>query len=453
VKKQTVDLSLLLLLCIVLIVLSSAGAMIFYAAYRDNGGAFNDNDGIINTLFIFENNEDKPLCTYLAMQYPQTKRAAVFNIPGVTGRILTKVNRVDRIDSVYKKGAPKDFINEVEALLDVDINYYMVFSLPDLEKTVDLLDGVPVTIPNEIEIYKGKDSFLLPSGRTLLDGDKSIEYITYIANQAAGAPQSKDAQANDAQTNDAQTNDAQTKNTQDSAKEIKDEAPAGIAASLKEAPPLEDVPPLKDRQDRFFLGFFKKLGEESEYLKKPRVRDVFSSLVFTNMSGNVKESLFAELAKTNMDRISVLDVEGVYREVSGKRLLIPAYDATLVKDIVRKTFASLTRESDSGRRVTIEVLNGTNIPGLASRTSELIRAYGYDVIKVDNADRSDYDRTEIISRIDQSDEIKTFSEYVNCKNIINAKAETSFDLNTHNYETKADFTLILGRDFNAKFSR
>jgi len=402
VRKQTADYSLLILICIVFIIAAFTGLLVFYSVFWNDRSVYSSKDKVINILFIFENGKEnsergvKPLCSYLTLQYPPARRAAVFNVPGDTGRILAKVNRVDRIDMVYEESSPDDFIREIETLFDIDIHYYIIFSLASLSNTVDLLEGIPVIIPNEIEIYDNENSVLFPSGRAVLDGDKAVKYIT---EQAAGADS------------------------------------------------------LKNRQDRFFLGFLGRLGERNGYLKNARIKRFFPRLMRTNMNNRVIASMLDELAATVMDRMSVLEVEGTYREVSGQKLLIPAYDATLIKDIVVKTFAYLTRESDSGRRVTIEVLNGTNIPGLAARTAGLMRTYGYDVIKVGNAESPDYEATEIIDRIDQSEETNAFAGFVNCKNIKKDIFEAQFDVSTRNYETKADFTLILGRDFNAAFSR
>jgi hypothetical protein len=47
--------------------------------------------------------------------------------------------------------------------------------------------------------------------------------------------------------------------------------------------------------------------------------------------------------------------------------------------------------------VRIEVLNGTNQPGVAARTRDLLVAQGWHVVSIGDADRDDYGRTIIIN--------------------------------------------------------
>jgi anionic cell wall polymer biosynthesis LytR-Cps2A-Psr (LCP) family protein len=400
-RNKNTDLSLLLLVCIAFIVLLFTGGAAFYALSGNNAmlsGA--DNSIVISTVFIFEQH-NKPLSTFVTLYYPATKRSAVFDIPGNIGRILKKVDRVDRIDTVYNGQSPDDFINEIENLLAIDINYILIFDLPSLEKTVDLLDGVTVSIPQAIEIYDGKDSILFPAGRTVLDGDKTREYISYENDES-------------------------------------------------------DIETPHQRRERFFTGFLKRLSEKNSFLKKPELVSILNGLLRTNMNQRTRTELFDEFAKIDADRISVQTIGGNFREVSGKQLLFPFYDGSLAKDIVRQTLAALTRESvfsSSGRVITVEILNGTNVAGLAARTAELIRVFGYDVIKIGNAPNGNYENTEITDHARQKEEAKIFADIIRCENIKTETSEIGGENDMQSYEYKADFTLILGKDFNGRFTK
>ena len=145
------------------------------------------------------------------------------------------------------------------------------------------------------------------------------------------------------------------------------------------------------------------------------------------------------------------------REVSGQMLLIPHWDGNLVKEIVRQTLGTLTRHTEdsfSERAFTVEVLNGTAINGLAGRTADLLRSFGYDVIAIGNAGSSTIERTEIVDR--SGDEIsgRTFAGIIRCGNI--RREFLSNDIpeigpEIHNLEYRSDFTLIIGRDFNGRY--
>jgi anionic cell wall polymer biosynthesis LytR-Cps2A-Psr (LCP) family protein len=384
-------------------VLLFAGGIVFavYALRADPVEGALSGDRVINVLFIFEDNQ-KPLSTFVLMYYPATKRAAVFDIPGELGLIIRRINRVDRIDTVYDSKKVSVFENEIEGLLGVDINFYMILDTDSLGKAVDLIEGVDLFIPSRVSIHNEDGVILFPSGVTRLDGDKAKTYITY---------------------------------------EI----------------PEEDREIADFRRQRFFLGLLKRLGEMNEILKIPAAARLYQSLLVTDMNQRIRIRLFDEFTAIDTDRISVQSVGGTPREVSGQTLLLPYYDGNLVKEIVRQTLGSLTRQAEgslSERVFTVEVLNGTVVNGLAGRTAELLRGFGYDVISIGNADRNDYEKTEIVDRSGSADMVKTFGDIIRCGNV---RSETPLEENPEgelpiqNFEFRSDFTLIIGKDFNGRY--
>ncbi|GHV82317.1 LytR family transcriptional regulator [Spirochaetia bacterium] len=360
-------------------------------------------DRIINTLFIIED-RGKPLASYVLLYYPGTGKAAIFDVPGEVGLILRGINRVDRIDTLYEPQKVSPFVSEIGNLLGVDINFYVIFSAPQLAQMVDLIEGVEIFIPSPVTIYDGSNSIFFPSGLTRLDGDKARSYITY------GLPNGDD--------------DAGT-----------------------------------FRRQRFFLRLLKRLGEQNTMLKNSSMAQLFQSLIKTSMPQRTQSRLFDELASIDTERITIQPIRGNIREVSGQNLLFPYYDGSLIKEIVRQSQSSLTRQVEGAhteRVFTVEVLNGTGTPGLARRTAELLRGFGYDVISIDNADRTDYEDTVIIDRAGFEDVVKTFAEIIRCDTIrseapMRDGLEAELGINFQNLEYKSDFTLIIGRDFNGRY--
>ncbi|MDR2102267.1 MAG: LCP family protein [Treponema sp.] len=399
-RKNKNDASLLLLGAIVVLL----GASIFFAVLLLRSDPIEEalsGDRVINTLFVIERDK-KPLGTYVLMYYPATKRAAIFDIPGELGLIIERINRVDRIDTLYDPQRISSFEREIEALLNIDINFSMVFEAENLGKAVDLIEGVEIFIPARVEIFKQANSILFPSGVTRLDGDKAQVYVTY---------------------------------------ELPEEA--GEVAHF--------------RRQKFFLGFFKRLGEQNEVLKKPAIAQYYQSLIRTETSHRTRMRLFDEFTHIDTDRVSIQSVGGNVREVSGQTLIFPYYDGNLIKEIVRQTLGGLTRQtegSDTERVFTVEVLNGTTLNGLAGRTAELLQGFGYDVISIGNADRSDYESTLIIDRSGYADVVKTFGNIIRCENIqfeTPSQDNPGEEMNLQNFEYRSDFTLIIGRDFNGRY--
>jgi len=145
------------------------------------------------------------------------------------------------------------------------------------------------------------------------------------------------------------------------------------------------------------------------------------------------------------------------REVSGKMLLIPYYDGNLVKEIVRQSLATLTSptgDSLTDRVFTVEVLNGTSVNGLAGRTAEILRGFGYDVIAIGNADHSGYEKTIIIDRSGIEGMAENFAGIIRCDNIsseAHAHENPEEEFAIHGLEYRSDFTIIIGRDFNGRY--
>jgi hypothetical protein len=184
---------------------------------------------------------------------------------------------------------------------------------------------------------------------------------------------------------------------------------------------------------------------------------MYQSFMQTGLNQRTRARLFDEIAGMDLDRVNIQSVGGNYRTGSGKPLLIPHFDGNFIKDIVRQVLGALTRpaEGSLGDRVfTVEVLNGTSVAGLAGRTAELLRAFGYDIISTGNADHPGYEKTLIIDRSGYETVAGNFADIIRCNNI-NHEAEArenpedEFALQSHEY--RSDFTLIIGRDFNGRY--
>jgi anionic cell wall polymer biosynthesis LytR-Cps2A-Psr (LCP) family protein len=386
------------LLAAILILLAGGIIFIYFYLRTDPIEEALSGDRVINTLFVLEK-DAKPLSSFVLMYYPATRRAAIFDIPRDLGLIIRRINRTDRIDALYDRQRIGNFENEIEVLLGIEINFSVILGERELGEVVDLLEGVEIFVPSPVEIYD-TPPILFPAGLVRLDGDKARTYVTYEL-------------------------------------------------------PGEDREMASFRRQRFFLGFIKRLGEMEETLSNSQVEALFHSLLLTNMRRRTFQRLFDEFALIDTDRTNIQSVGGNIREISGQALLIPSWDGNLIKQIVSQTLGIITRQSDgslSDRVFTIEVLNGTTANGLAGRTAELLRSFGYDVISIGNADRSDVERTEIIDRSGFAGEVAAFGDIIRCRNIrseapIVDDPETEFQ----NFEYRSDFTLIIGRDFDGRY--
>jgi anionic cell wall polymer biosynthesis LytR-Cps2A-Psr (LCP) family protein len=401
------DSSVILLILIVILVI--AGIILSIFAFRSNHLDDAISEGrVLNVLFVIEN-EKMPVSSYVLMYYPPTRRAAIFDIPGDLGLLISRINRVDRIDRVYDPARIGNYQNEIEKLLNIEIDFTAVITRENLVSVVDLLEGVEIFIPAPVFHWDEDQIIIFPSGITTLDGDKASLYAVY---------------------------------------------------SL----PHEDSEMEIFRRQRFFLGYLNRQIQMNEGLNNADTAKLYYSFFRTNMNQRTLTQLFNEFVNINTERINIQSVGGNVREVSGQMLIIPHWDGSLIKEIVRQTVTTLTSPIEDQlieRTLTVEVLNGTAANGLAGRTAEMLRSFGYDVITIGNADRNTYETTEIIYRSGDDSLVRAFANILRCTNIrretslLDSLDPASFALNENllniNDEYKADITLLLGRDFNGRY--
>ena len=355
-------------------------------------------DKLLKVLVVLED-DGKPLSTNIIAYYPGNKRAAMFDIPGETGLILKRLGRVDRIDAVYTEKGIAEYKTEIEELTGISVPFYLEFSLSQFSKLADILEGFNVFVPTPVDLKTDTERVLLPSGAVTLDGDKLRTYVTYT----------------------------------DSADQ------EGEAAG---------------RKQRAILAFFRALNDNSDTAFSGESFAVLKSCLNSNVSGNSLHEMLEELSLIDVERLVPQRVTGSLRDVDGKMLLFPFYDGQLLKDIIRQTLAGLASEdaTTQERIYSLEILNGTKTQGLARNTSELYQSFGYDVIRIGNAETNEYDKTLIIDRIGNSAVASAIAQVIQCDNVqtTSVAEDDTEDLGT---EATVDFTIILGKDFNGRYVR
>jgi len=94
--------------------------------------------------------------------------------------------------------------------------------------------------------------------------------------------------------------------------------------------------------------------------------------------------------------------------------------------------------------IQVEILNGCGEPGLASKFSDLLRNIRVDVVRSENADHFDYEKTILIQRNENIFGMKTVASALgfdikNAQQVITI-ADPNLDV---------DLTLIIGKDFKS----
>jgi polyisoprenyl-teichoic acid--peptidoglycan teichoic acid transferase len=387
-KRPSLDKSSILLIVIVAI-LAATLVFLFISMRSDAVDQAMRSDRIINIGFVIER-EGKPASTQVFMFYPANARGALLDVPGETGLIIKSLNRVDRIDALYDKRRPKPYMNEIAGLLSAEIHYWIVLDERGLASIVDLLEGIELFVPAPVS-SAGPPAALLPPGASLFDGTKAAQYAFYRD------PEESDSDA---------------------------------AA----------------RRQKLFQSLVRRLGEKTEWLAKPATLAAVKRCMRTDLSDESLRRLLPELARLDADRLVLQRVTGTYKDVDGSRLLFPHYDGELVRDIVKQTLNALANSdstSPADKIFTIEILNGTAVQGLAKKAAEIFQSFGYDVVSVGNADRVDYDATRVLDRYSNAEAAKSIAGVIKCPDVAKEAPAKPDD--------SADFTIVLGRDFNGRY--
>jgi hypothetical protein len=300
---------------------------------------------------------------------------------------------------VYDPVRIGNYQSEIEKLFGIDINFSFIITKENLVSIVDILEGVEIFIPSPVLYRDDNVIILFPSGMTVLDGDKAGVYATY---------------------------------------------------SL----PHEDSEMEVFRRHRFFLGLLKRQIQMNEKLNNPQTAKMYHSFFRTSMNQRTMMLLFNEFVHIDTDRTNIQSIGGTLRTVSGQMLIIPRWDG-IVKEVVRQTLGALTREIEAhliDSVLTVEILNGTAINGLAGNTAAMLRSFGYDIISIANADRNNYESTVIIHRSGDESIVKEFADIIHCSNIRRELVDIQEDASSvQNFEYKADITLLIGRNFDGRY--
>jgi anionic cell wall polymer biosynthesis LytR-Cps2A-Psr (LCP) family protein len=326
------------------------------------------------------------------LYHPQTHRGAVLFIPGNVGLIIESLKKVDRIDVLYRYGNIGALKAKVEQITGIPIQFYIELREQDVVSLVDLLGGLELFIPNPVEASIGDRKVLLPSGSVVLDGDKIRDFIVY----------------------------------QD---------------------PLEPEIDWVGRKQKFLQSLLKGLGD-SELVLQASPFAALRRLASTNFGSRSLAAFIREMKKLESEKLIFQRVLGNVRTVDSKELLFPHFDGQLLKEIVKQTgetIASAEPATEGELIVSLEILNGTPVSGLARRAASVFQSYGYDVVSLRNAENTEYLNTVVLDRKGRLEAAQKAADLIRCQRVYSRLAEGG--------DLTIDVTIILGKDFDGRYCK
>lgn len=384
-------------LVIIFMILAATAIMMIFALQTDTVGDMLQNDELIKILIVLEK-EGTPICTDVLIYYPVSRRGALFDIPGNTGAIFSSIGRTDRIDQVYVEKGIDIYKSEIQKLAGTSIPFTLEISLEDFSVLADLLGGLRVFVPTAVDYFNIEgERFLLPSGAVTLDGDKIVDYLSYVL-------------------------------------------------------PEDTNSDIQDRKQNAIVAFFSALNTNKNKIFTKKVFPFFGERLKSNVDEEGLYKLLSEVSAIDAERLMPQTVLGASRIVEGKTLLFPYYDGQLIKDVFKQTTTALVSASGqvASRVYVLEIQNGTTVQGLAKNTAAILQGAGYDVLSTINAESNDIESTMIIDHIGNEAEAKVLADFILCENVVTEEIKADDELEA---DSLVDFTIILGKDFDGRYVR
>lgn len=391
-REKDFDRSLLLLMIMMIVIIVTA-LYLYLQVRTDKMSELVNSENVVPLMFIVAE-DDSPLLTELFLFYPATGKGALLDIPSNTGSIIEKLNKVDRIDILYDAKNIEPFKDKISDLTDLYIPFYIIIPLENLERMVDLIDGLQLFIANPIDIKNESETVLLPSGSVILDGAKISSFLKY---------------------------------------------------SLNEESDTEKI----DRNQKFMKSFLEKMASRKRYLASDDLYNFINDSITTNMDRKSFENFLNYVDDLDTDRLQYNKILGTKQLVDNQELLFPHFDENLLKELVKQIedyLVNIRSLSDQGVAFSVEILNGTNTSKLASRTAQVLRSFGYKISDIANATKIDgmeYDNTVVLDRKGNPDAAKSLAALLKCERW-HSEADDSLD-------DTIDITLILGKDFDGRY--
>ena len=382
---------LFFLILILFILLGAVAAGIIFI--RSNSVEERINAGQNLNLLLTVHDYDKVIFCEALFFNPATQKSVILYLPPESWFMLESFNRYDKLEKLYQVGNPDLLREKIERLINIKIPYQLDLSIEELGRLVDLLGGLEVFIPEPVQQKTETDYFLFEAGSVVLDGDKAQQY-------------------------------------------------------LKLAIPTDGEMEKAQRKQDFFKSLLVTISQrvQSGFLLKASTQDLMYRCFKSNLTNAEFRTLIQELGKLNSESVLYRRLHGVSRLQNKEYIFFPNDQGEQLRQTMGIAMEYL-RENNQLRPedliVTLEILNGTDIPFRARDTAKIYRKYGYEVLREDNAPQKPVANTVIIDHKGNEKVAKEVAAIIKCKCIETAPKE----------KPSVDISVIIGLDFDGQYCK
>lgn len=361
-------------------------------------------DVVINTLFmgIDEARSD----TMILVSYnKENNNIAMMSIPRDT-RVEIPGYGIDKINAAAAKREGTALAMEtVRNMLGIPVHHYVKVNFKGAEKIVDILGGVKVNVPPDMDYDDpAQDLYIhLKPGLQVLNGKDAVKFARFRSGYS----------------------DA-------------------------------DLGRIKAQQ-QLIKAFIEKLTSPKVIPKVPSLIDTMSKCVKTNMESGDIARYALSVSDLKMENIKFYTLPGEARYINKGSYFI--YDEAKLKELMDQISIDLgvkeaeTPEPSSGpdsgeqanneavkevkrEDIKVQILNGAKKSGLAGQMKSELAVMGYNVVKIGDTKDMTYGCSRIIDRSGEKDKVDMLVKDINI-NVVDSDIDS-----TCGY----DITVIIGKD-------
>ncbi len=348
----------------------------------------------ISTLFVGYDFDKNVKSVSVLLFHPITNKIAIISMLPKTYISFGKSGFYTIEEAFNKKISNEDLKEGIAKLIGAKIDYYVYVKKDKFVEIIDMLGGAEIYSE---EIKNMEMDVNIPSGMNLLDGDKILEYVSYV-----------------------------------------------------ESDKLESQYDHLKRVQNLIRGTLRLKDDFLESYNDEIVKNYFYKSITTNIGLSDFLIIYNEIKKRFKEKKSDFSIGSENIIVYCDKKSIEGYDYILqpkksgawvkgeVSEIINNISKKLVENSDN--KIVIEILNGTEIVGFALRAKKYLETFGIDVLEIGNAEIDNYQNTVIITRTTDQKATK-FADLIKCRKIVRGDEIPN---------KKIDLTLILGKDFDGQ---
>ncbi len=363
---------------------------------------------LVQYLWSFEfkdKNDDISVVSFLVLQSSKTKNFAILEIPPYLGKYDKEFNGIVPLYYYYKKYGADYYRESIRQLLRADSLLYFYVAHDKTQSFVDIIGGLEIPLAGDLI------NFDVVAGEVALES-----YYTIFDKQIYL----------DGQDTSTFLQDTESRLRNDVANTY------SVSAGRK----------------AFILALYNTLQKEHAIFEQDAYLDRIRLMTESNVSKENTRSLLLSIGNFNELNTFFQQIQGnietVTIEDENYGIVFPSSnDAMDLYEIAILLTEKLEQEKiDTTKDLSMTILNGTVVRGLAKKTKEIYEEAGFTVLGIGNASDDNIQTTVVIDRTGNKTAAKKVADIIGAQSIIT-------DISILDREG-AQITLILGNDFDGK---